>query len=564
MPNSDLPTVEVLDGYIFPSNDLPPLSPNITEDILEYSQFEVPGQAADTPTIIFGNLIRGPSVPQPQFPKDGYILGSFRDDYYDRILVIPQIINVGNLTVGIDEIVEVFNAFTTPVTLTNIIPIDAAGIEISGYTLPETINGLDSLVIDVAITTAGPPVIDATFQLIFSNPALNTEFKVIGVRVVSFPYYFSAPSLEILEWRTNILVSENGIEQRVRTRRSPRQEFQGTFKIQPEENIRVEQLLYGFRAQQFSLPVWSEGRLGESAVVGQTVLEVDPRFGDFRIGGLCVIWNSAVNNQISVISDIDPVGGTITIEEPLALNYSMPIIAPARTCRFLGDPVRRTSGFDGFGQARFQVQDNIEFIPMESPGPFPDGYPVHLEEPDKGNNNFLDDSIVSLIQEVDSGSANAVYTYPWLQPKIGRRYRVLTENLEQLWNFRQWLHARSGRLKAFYMPTFENNFRLTQEGPILTTFTAVDDFQGDFGSERIHIGFNLTDGSWVYRTIALIELTNPGEITVTIDTALNIDSSDIVTISYVGLKRLNSDRIQIRHLTNCVSECQLSILEIAP
>ena len=554
----------VLNGFISSSNDTPdPQNPNITSDLGKYERYLPYASPQDmSPTPLVGAIIRNPVVANPRV-IDGFILNDFSNDFYEQIHVSPRVINVGNLTGNVERIVEIFNAFFTPQTITNIIGEGDAGIVISGITFPRVLNSLESIDLTLSISTTGPSIINATFTIIFSDPLLNTQFFVLGRRIVAFPYYYSAPSREVLEWRTDVIVANNGEEQRVRTRRLPRQSVQSDFYLTSNEINRAELLLYGWRANRWAFPIWSEARPADTIFAGDTVIPVDPNYGDFRVGSLCIIWQSASASQVVEIADIDPVGETITIVDEAAQNYFRAYVAPVRVGRLLADPTRSTTGWNGRGTVNFQADDNIEFINVEPDGPYPDGYPVYDQNPDKIG-GFLDDSFVSRIEVLDTGSANAQIYTPWLRTKIGKRYSVFMEGAEEIWNFRQWLHNRSGRLKAFYMPTFENNFRLNQAGIISTTFQAIDDGQASFGADRDHIGFQLNDGTWVYRTITDVTSDGAGSIGVTVDSPVNLLPEEINQISYVGLKRLNTDRVEFTHFANCVAEVRLSIIEIAP
>jgi len=72
-----------------------------------------------------------------------------------------------------------------------------------------------------------------------------------------------APAKESLAWKTDVIESMNGSEDRLQVRLSPRQQFQLSYPANAKETARAFNTIYGERGEQWLVPVWSQAqRLG--------------------------------------------------------------------------------------------------------------------------------------------------------------------------------------------------------------------------------------------------------------------------------------------------------------
>ena len=106
--------------------------------------------------------------------------------------------------------------------------------------------------------------------------------------------------------------------------------------------------------------------------------------------------------------------------------------------------------------------------------------------------------------------------------------------------------------------------RVVGTGNIGLNFTIMDDANREQGSDRDHIYVRMKDGTEYLRRVTDIAAGVDGILNVSIDVAIVEDKANVDYISYFGLKRLSSDRIQLRWFANNVVRCVIPILEIEP
>jgi hypothetical protein len=486
----------------------------------------------------------------------GYLAGSYNDIFYNRILITPSNINVGILVAGQTYIIKVWNAYFTPVTLNTILEDSTNGLVITGPSFPTVYTPLLEQQYSLSLSEDGPSEIKAKFTFDFNAPTEDRSIKVIGSRLVILPYWFSSSSTETLSWLTDIIETRSGKEQRVRLRAAPRQQFSINAYAGVNEINRIENFLYGRRADKWGVPVWSEARQVSSPVsLGVNFIQVDTSNADFRVGENAMIWKSDRNFDVFKVDTFTST--QINIARGINDDYPVGIVVPVRFARMTSDPKRRGNGHSGNVSASFEVIVNKELTTIN---------PVQYlgEDVDVGNTPLLpySDSYQQKIIVHDYGTGTPSFFSPWDKPKINREYKLLLEGAEEIWIFRRWLHRRAGKAFPFYMPTYENNIRLIQEsGSITSPLVAKDDQHHQLGIKRTHLAINTKSG-WLFRSIIGQGLNAQGNNEIALNLPLNVDRKDIISISYMGLKRLSTDRVEINHLQNCVAEVTLPIVEI--
>lgn len=483
--------------------------------------------------------------------------------FYNRILVEPIYIDFGSIVSEQSREILVFNGYLQQQTLNSIDENQFdSGMSLNGETPPSVYAALEEKTYTLNVTVAGSPQIDASIDFNWTALGLEINVAIVGSRIVLLPIIFRSRVVESLVWKTDNIVAYDGGEQRIRVRRAPRQQLRVEAYLDRIERNHVENLLVGWRKRVWAVPMWIEARKTSGAIIqGDTIINVDTRFGDFRVDSLAVIWESPTKYDVFQIGGLTD--STITLLRGVNDDYAAPFIMPVRSAYMTRDPIRVASGYDAILNADLEVTDNIAFDPDASDiqflgEDFYDVVPLYEE-----NGEGLEDSYEYRIELLDFGTGIVQRYSPWDHIKIGRKFDLILEGLEEIWNHRLWLHRRAGMLRPFYMTTYENNLFLLTEGNIGDTFEAYQNSYADQGSERNHIAFKkISDGSYVFRTVTGVENLPSGNISVTMDSAINIDSSDIDEISFIGLKRLSSDRQSLTWMPNNVALSNLEIKEI--
>lgn len=512
-------------------------------------------------TSTFANATHTPVAPAYLSQNHtGHLGGSYGDIFYNRILIEPSTIDLGNLVANQTREIKVFNGYFSNRTLESITETNVDGLSLAGdKPPPDVLFGiLQERTYTLEILVNGPPSVDASFRFSFTGSDSPTLF-VTGSRIVVLPYYIDAPANERLQWLTGIMVSRNGTEQRTGNRTRPRQMFTTTAVLNPNELNRAGNLLHGWRDRLWAIPTWTETRLAETVSSGATTITVDTRYGDFRTGELAMIWTSPRTFDVFEILSFNQT--SITLDRGVNADYVNGMVTPVRIARMGDDPSRLTTGFNGHLQTNFHVDDNPTYTPQVATETY-NGFDVYTKGP-LLNPEFVTDRYNKLTEIVDYGTGGVDIFAPWDDTKIEREFRLLLGSLKEVWEFKSFLAARRGRLNPFYMPTFENNLRLLSVGTLTTPIVIRSDEQATQAQTRVTIAIN-TDTGWLFRTVLGYSTDIEGNTVAALNSSLNIDASEVNYISYMGLKRLTSDSVQFNWLPNYVAEVSLGITEISP
>lgn len=487
----------------------------------------------------------------------GHRMPAFGDEFYNHIIIEPQALDVGNLVSNQVRTVDVFNGYFVQKTLTQLLETATTGLSITGEVVPTVYQPLETKTYTLTVTSDGPAIIDASYQFNWSSPEDNKLFAVKGVRLVAIPYQAIAPWSETLEWLTSVITSVSGKEQRIRLRASPRQSFSATFPVPYSEMAKAYNLTQGWKFRTWALPVWSEAQFIAPLTAGAITIPCETLTSDLREGSLVGIWDSEKVSEIVEISLVSP--GSITLDVALSNSYIRPLLVPVRSATVEGNITRKTSGSSAELGVNFMVKDNIT-LTAETPQQYKneDVYftPFLLE------GEYVQDSVISRDDVVDYNSGLRVKSTPWATAKQSRPFRIRAQTLTDTWDVRRFLHRRAGKLKPFWVPSFEDNVTLDDTGLILSALKVRSELYTSMVSHRKDIAILLSSGSWLLRGITGAVDQPDGSVVFALDSALNIQATTISKIMFLTLVRFDADRLELHWPGNAILDVTVPLLEI--
>lgn len=503
-------------------------------------------------------------ISMPANNLTGYRAPTLTDVFYNRLMVEPLNINFEILVSTKTANILVWNGYLDQsVTLDDLLLSGFDGLQIIGDTPPTVFDPLQERTYVVRATMDGPPTISARLTFDWESGFVDSVVNISGIRIVLYPYLYRPDMIENLEWMTKILTSDDGSETRQGLRESPRQIFSVNSFISPNENARVDNLLYGWRHQSWAIPVWGEGRHPTSAVSALDItIDVDTRFGDFRANSLAIIWEN--DRKFDLFTIVSLTTSQITLDQGTIYSYGVgATVCPVRIGRMTRHPQRKSKGHNAILNVILAADDNTYFTVGASDIVYL-SEDTYLDTPDMPGGKAFADNYQRDIRVIDYKTGAVTQYSTWDHTKISRYFLVVLEGLEEIWNFRLWLHRRGGKQRPFWMPTFENNMRVSGIGNMGDTFSIWEDANRVHGSDRNHIYVRMKNGTKYLRTVTDISDIGGGQSNVAVDTPITEDKENVDFISYMGLKRLDSDRIKLKWLANDVVECRVPIKEITP
>lgn len=369
------------------------------------------------------------------------------------------------------------------------------------------------------------------------------------------------PLRETLEWRTDLMTSFNGTENRLRLRNHPRQTF--LYNLPETASVKPSAFIaqYGALGLKWAVPLWAEAQhLGTVLMNLQTIL-CDTTNYDLRAQSLALLYQNATQWQVVEID-------TVATGELTLVGYTDAFqnayLIPLRLGHIEGSPERTSNGYEAETQLRFEIED-IQALAEDAPAQFL-GRDLYLT-PGLFTNDALSHEISTRVDRVDYALGKVARRTPWRYNRDTRPKNVLCEGAAEVRAYRKWLMRRAGRFRPFWEPTFENDLRHKASGTV-TNVLPVQAADGllDWLPLRNHIAVLTSGGTWLCRTInsAALKTGDASTVELTLDSALNVAAGNIHAVSFLGLRRLDTDRVELNWRGNSVVASTVNTVEIQP
>lgn len=374
-----------------------------------------------------------------------------------------------------------------------------------------------------------------------------------------FPFWPSTPMRETLEWVTDVLIAEDGTEDRTKVRVVPRQSMSMSFYI-PKPYLRLaSNIIYGARNDQWLVPLWQFVQpVGAVAAGALELIVPSTETADFRDQSLVLIWQSPERWQIASV-DLVSTATKLTLAQ-ITDEFEDAYVVPLLPGFVSNSPARDFNGRQGRVQMTFVIEDNME-IAVAAPAQYLGNdiyYDVGLLDGDS-----LNEKIESDFRLLDNSLGAVDYYSPWLYNRPARTHRMMGEDLAEAWDLRSWLHRRAGRFRPFWQPSFEADVRVRSTGALTTTLNIASDDYLRHAADRTHIAVETAAG-WLPRAITAAAQIDTDTVQLTLNSSLAINASAIKRVSFLGLKRLDTDRAEIEWVGGHVCKVGVATLEIQP
>jgi len=370
---------------------------------------------------------------------------------------------------------------------------------------------------------------------------------------------------ESLEWKTDIIASSDGSEQRIGARDLPRQSFDVEVVVDDasELSMMIMAISYG-QGLEWGWPCWNEQqKLGATLSAGSGSIAIDTTNSDYRNGGYAILWDSSDRYEVVDISTVADASLTLAGNTVNAFTAST-LIMPLRTAH-ISESIERydhpttrqklsltiscTNSVDLSGAAsatQYSSQDVID-------GPL-------LMSGDTVKRT-INRSLWKLDPEIGPTFITTHDDYPVMTSEHFWRL----DSAAGVWSFREWLHRRRGRLVPVWIPTWQHDFVAVGEvasgSADITVFDSLWRIHGVDQPTKQHIALIKPDGTFVCRQIVSAVAGDAGEEVLTIDSAPGI--SGVTMISFLTLHRFAADRIELNWERVGVAECKASMVEVA-
>lgn len=487
-------------------------------------------------------------------------------DFFNRIHIQYRHLDLGNIISTQQVNFTVFNSYFVPRTLNEIVESGITGglVLTEPAPTPLVFQPFEQYVYQLSVSTEGPPSVAATY--LFDFDVIDLQLDVTGTRLVLFYFEPDGPMNETLEWATDILESYDGSEQRIELRGAPRQRIEFDVLTDGIDDTKLRGLLFDWLPRVFGLPIWWEMRRVTSApTAGDGTINVSTLNGDFREGGLMMIYQDKDKYEVIGITSMDST--SIKLDTDLTNSYTRKaVVIPVRTAYAAPNANRSVTTTNlARTSVAFTTLDN-ENLASSS------GANTYLSKALLDDANFSDSNYSEQFQTrifaLDTVTGNVLQVTGWDQSKILLKKRWEVTTAADLWRIRRLLHSFHGNRVSFWLPSFRNDLQVNQTIAAGTPSIRIDHcgytqtYKGRVPYTDIRVILN--DGTSYVRRIIGSNVDGVNEV-LTLNAPLSASPilvDDIERTEFVQLVRINNDRAKLTHVRAGTATIEINVTAV--
>jgi len=211
--------------------------------------------------------------------------------------------------------------------------------------------------------------------------------------------------------------------------------------------------------------------------------------------------------------------------------------------------------------ADFLVEDSV-YLGESDFGMF-DGYEVYEDKNERVSD--ISERIRLPQVEFDNGQGPVVYELTCDYSDFAGILGKIAIGKADMWQWRQWLHARKGRQKPFLLPSWNKDLvpmeAITGSSIILICKATNLPLYGEF---PFRVRIEMKNGTIYYRKITGAETGDPGKENLYLNECLGTayNPEDFKLVSYLYLVRLNADTVEINYYGYMYNKTSLPIMRV--
>jgi hypothetical protein len=362
-----------------------------------------------------------------------------------------------------------------------------------------------------------------------------------------------------LEFYTDAPASyTNQTELRSQMRALPRQAYTYEYDLPYVEVMAAWNTFFAGLRGQWAIPLWFEAQAVVSAA-GQTVFLADTTVHDIRPNTLALLFDVRGNWELHTVSAI--AAGVVTITGPTAL-VGRAWLMGVRIGYVSGKAPFKPTGRDNSVKVIYNVNDNDVLTGLTDAAPQFNGVDLYTAPYEIDGN--ATGTIDQQYDEVEFSVGGVAHATPWVQAQYTTNQGWRGFSVADLRAFCQWFYRRAGKFRAYYAPTFESNLRKASTGAVTTAFKVYDDnyLALVYPTCKV-VAFGMRDGTWLLRNVTAAVSLGDGTTQLTLDTSLARNAVDVMVVSYVRPRRLDTDRVEINLRPAGYSYTSYNVVEVA-
>jgi hypothetical protein len=493
--------------------------------------------------------------------------------FYNRVQIDPSIIDLGNLLTVQTRQVHLWNGYLQPMDLESIQSINAEGVYINTpVPVPSTLGPLQEVIYTLTGDTEGPGQIDAQFAWTIEGD--EYFLRVIGNRIVVFPFLadWKDGISEQLSWMSSVERSYDGSEQRRELRNAPRKNLQYQIKLlDRNDSARFENILFGWQGRSFAVPIpTSRTRLTATVGAASSILPIDTRDRGFYAGQAAVIMLSSKEFEAVEIATVSD--SQVTLVRPTAQSWpKSAYVFAAGTAHLQQQQVfNRANDFYGSSPLNwdFSVTDQNANVQTGAAAVTYRSQEVYLVKPNWSSRpSYTFQDMFDVFGVDDVGALDYATTSDW--PTIIRQHAYQFRTRADIAAFRRFLRRRSGRVVPAWIPSWNDDFIVTEDvessAGVLTvidngyrTFVDAHEVRRDIAIFRRGVALP------IMRRITDVVDNFDGTVNLVLDTTVGatFPTEQIKRVCHMNLFRLGSDSVTLQWHTDIAMSATLNFIMV--
>lgn len=358
---------------------------------------------------------------------------------------------------------------------------------------------------------------------------------------------------ETLEWKTDVLASPTGAEQRIARRLSPRRTFEFSILAADLDRQWLENALFQAGSGIWAMPIFPDAAPLLSAVPATAHrLPVLTAGRDFAPGAQVLLKSAPAMNAPSLlvtVRDVEP--DALALTQQLTTNWPLgTLVYPVRPAVLTDPPVlTRLNDSLSSAQMRFRVAEH---------NPHPDGITLALYrgfpvlEPAADRVDTLTASYLRLISELDNGTGIPARLDAARRPFALQKHNWFLSGRQEQQRLRQLLYFLRGRQRPLWVPSQGSDIRVAGgiEGNSLQVIRSGLSEMGILPG-RCDLRIQLADGTILYRRLTHVAISSEQVERLALDgLPVVVPQSFILSVSFMALCRQNNDAVSWSHVTD--------------
>ena len=374
---------------------------------------------------------------------------------------------------------------------------------------------------------------------------------------------------ERLQWLTDVLISQDGAEQRRRLRQAPRRVIEARFTLLRDDRRLYDSYMAGPQAGAWRVPLWWErNRLVLPADATSRSLTFHFAGSEIAPGDtVMVVGDDPFTYDLALVSGVGD--GGVVLATKLARSWPAgAAVYPTKRAVLIGTQSGTRRSDDAFEAAlQFQVIEPNDFAAAALDAY--QGVPVLPMAPDWATDTTMEHQ--RMLALFDNQTGVLVQRDTALRAFCVQQFYYTARGRDQMAALRSVLHYLAGRLRPAWVPTFMRDFDFVPGGQ----HAAGSDFVtvrrsgyadlGTVGPVGSHTGrsvllIHFRDGTLALYAVAGYVLTDAASETIQLDRPLDrlASAATVLRMSFVQVMRQDQDEVTLLHVTDIDGATQMT------